>query len=932
MTGLAGLRPGEGRVIGLIAAVFATLEVGRGLGEVGVNTLVLTRLSADALPWLYIPLGSLSMVIAISFGAALGRVRRARLFGVTLVGIGGVLAIEWAALAMASDIVAVTWLTVMAAGSIATTVGWTVATSSMDARQAKRLFPVCTAAAIAGAFTGSLVAGPLARLIGTTSLVLAEGLLFVVAAILIQRVAATARGAGWQSPSGPSRRLVTDLRVGVDEVRTSPLLRLVAVAYVLFAILMFSVSFPFLRAAREAAGSEAALADTLGLLSALITATSFVVSLVVAKRFYARFGVAAAALILPIVYLVGFGLWIVRFTFPTAAAVMVVQQVTQRGLSNAAWSAFYNVVPTARRAQVLAFMDGVPGQLGTILSGVLLLTAGRLLAPEHVFWLGFVAAAACTMVVIAIRRRYADALVRTLRSGAGEQVLEGGPGLGDLMAVQDVRAALIAALESTGVGDRTFAASMLARSSTPEGTGALVHAINDDDPRVRATAAGAILAPAAKAMVGAGDIARAEATLASLLDGDAAARAEGLGVMVRLRRGLAPDRRAATLADPSAPVRAMCITLLAQSAHSAQQIDVASTDALVHGLTDPEPMVRRAAATALAGRERADPRVLRLLEEGTPDAQQAALLALLGHAPEVRTTVLTWAGRQVDRALWLAEARVALTPRASGDDTGDDTAEAGHATFLLDVLDARVARQRDLALTAMAVLGAPSASGVIRRSLASRDPDVRAQAIEALDSVGDRPLGAAIARLLELAPSAAQDLDTTLDRLRHDDDPWIRGLARRTRLHGGRMATDDAIEALETMLQLRRVPLFQGLAPEDLQRLAMVATERTFAAGVDIITEGETGEELFVILDGGVVVTRRAPDGTDRFIRTYAAGDHIGELAVLRDRPRAATVRAREGGVTVLVLDGPGLRAILRERPDAAMAMLGTLAERISAQ
>ena len=146
------------------------------------------------------------------------------------------------------------------------------------------------------------------------------------------------------------------------------------------------------------------------------------------------------------------------------------------------------------------------------------------------------------------------------------------------------------------------------------------------------------------------------------------------------------------------------------------------------------------------------------------------------------------------------------------------------------------------------------------------------------------------------------------------------------------MATDDAIEALETMLQLRRVPLFQALVPEDLQRLALVATERTFAPGVALITEGQPGEELFVILDGQVVVTRRETDGTDRHIRTYAAGDHIGELAVLRDRPRAATVRADAGGVTVLVLDGAGLRSILRERPDAAMAMLGTLAERISAQ
>ena len=64
----------------------------------------------------------------------------------------------------------------------------------------------------------------------------------------------------------------------------------------------------------------------------------------------------------------------------------------------------------------------------------------------------------------------------------------------------------------------------------------------------------------------------------------------------------------------------------------------------------------------------------------------------------------------------------------------------------------------------------------------------------------------------------------------------------------------------------------------------------------------------------------------------YQIGDHIGELAVLREGTRAATVIAEEPGVRGLVIGGDGLRSILRERPEAAMAMLATLAERISRQ
>jgi hypothetical protein len=235
----------------------------------------------------------------------------------------------------------------------------------------------------------------------------------------------------------------------------------------------------------------------------------------------------------------------------------------------------------------------------------------------------------------------------------------------------------------------------------------------------------------------------------------------------------------------------------------------------------------------------------------------------------------------------------------------------------------------------MAILGAPAASGVLRRGLHSPDPDVRAQALEALDSIGDRKLGTTVTRLVEgRAPGSIRDpaaaAVTSIDRLRDDDDPWIRGLARQVRPTGEDMA-DHALADLDTMLKLRRVPLFAQLSPEDLQRVAMVAAERSFDDGTTIIREGERAEELFVILDGRVVVTRREDDGTERRIRTYEAGDHIGELAVLRDRPRAATVTA-DGPVHTLVVDGEGLRAILRERPDAAMALLATLADRLSEQ
>ena len=142
--------------------------------------------------------------------------------------------------------------------------------------------------------------------------------------------------------------------------------------------------------------------------------------------------------------------------------------------------------------------------------------------------------------------------------------------------------------------------------------------------------------------------------------------------------------------------------------------------------------------------------------------------------------------------------------------------------------------------------------------------------------------------------------------------------------------TSQTLGELDRMVVLRRVPLFSELDPEDLQRIAVTAQERLFPAGEALVREGDFGDELIVIVEGTVRVTKLY-DETERFLRNYGAGDHIGELAVLRDRPRAATVVA-EGDVRGLCIGGEALRAILQERPEAAMAMLATLAERISYQ
>lgn len=948
----AGVRAGEGRILALVALLFAALESGRGFGEVGVDTLVVSRFGTGTLPYLYLGLGATSLVATLVYGAALGRVSRTPLLAGILLGGATLLAVGRLVLAAGIDgVVPMIWLVTYAAGAIAVTISWTVAGSVFDARQAKRLFPLCTGAAIAGSFVGTLASGPVAHAAGTELLMVIEAGLLAAVAALIVAIARTGR------TRVPARRqpgpLTADLRAGYDEVARSPLFRLVAIAYVLFSVLSFCVAFPFLQAASTAFPNEADLATALGLLSAAVTATSFAVSLLVANRVYARFGVATAALVLPIVYVAGFALWVARFSFATAAGVRFTQQVTQRGLSNAVWSAFYNVVPGARRAQVLAFMDGVPGQLGIMLSGLLLLGAGRLFALDQVFLLGMVAAVVLTVVVVGIRRRYGASLLRTLRSGMAEQVLEGGPGLGSLRGDPQAVAALLAAAVAPEPGVRRMAVSLLARLRPADAMVALARALDDDDAGVRRAAIDGL------SDSGLGGAA-VDAVAARLDDTDeqvraaavrAVSRHEGAGFRTRLE-AMAGDPSlavraavAVALDDPTGSRRGLLATLLADRSPDVRQAALeaaamggtAGRDTivpiLVRAFDDESPRVRRTAADLVAGRTAATDGVVAVLQSGSPRAQDAALLALTGHVDPVRATVVAWASDQVAGAASMASARQALEGGPSREVPPPDTA----AAFLVSVLARRERTLIDRVLAALTVLGTPEAGGVLRRCLRSTDPEIRAQALEALDSIGDRTLRGAVVRLLDAdAGDQATDRSAALRRLVDDGDPWISALARRTIAdEGGTAAMPEpspTMSEMDTMLTLRRVPLFQGLDPEDLQRIARTCLELAYSPGEPIVREGELGDELIVIVEGSVRVVQAGPDGGERLIRRYGTGDHIGELAILRERPRVATVIAEGDGVRAQVINGESLKSILRERPEAAMAMLATLAERISAQ
>jgi CRP-like cAMP-binding protein len=124
---------------------------------------------------------------------------------------------------------------------------------------------------------------------------------------------------------------------------------------------------------------------------------------------------------------------------------------------------------------------------------------------------------------------------------------------------------------------------------------------------------------------------------------------------------------------------------------------------------------------------------------------------------------------------------------------------------------------------------------------------------------------------------------------------------------------------------LAKAALFRGMSEEYLQRLGRAGRERTYAPGEVILREGDPGIAFFVINTGHCEVLRgTGPD--QQVINQLNPGDSFGEMALLNDLPRMATVRAIDN-VSCLALLRLDLLDALRDQPEIAIHMLKTLSQ-----
>jgi AAA family ATP:ADP antiporter len=895
------VHPGERRVaVSLIALSFLVMA-GQVIGQSAATALFFDRVGTDALPTVYLLQGASCLVLMLVMTGTLGRTDQRRAFLV----MGAALAVVVFAerLALVGDatwVYWVLWLTVALAVLVQTVFVWGIAGMVIDTRQAKRLFPLFAAGGILGSVLGGVVTAPLVHLVGAPNLLIAWGGTLVAAWALARWILpATARHTVRRSSgAGP----VADLLSALRYVTRSRLLVWMTLAAVLFSVLFYSLFLPWAAAAADRYPTADGVAAFIGLFSAVTTGAAFLVSAGVTNRLFVRFGIALAVLVLPLLYVGSFGILLVTSTFAMLVGVRAVTGIWLQGVASPAWETLTNVVPSDRRDQVRTFLNGGPSQAGTAIAGVIALVGTDVLTPRQLTTVGLVTALATLGVTWAIKRSYATALVDALRAGRPVFPDEASrvapfPLDGDAQAVDTV----LAVARDPSPSVRRLATQLLAGLDDERARDRLRAAADDEDPGVAALVAAALA-----------DEPDAAARLRALAaDADPSVRALAMAALATAPASIATPIAAGAIDDPAPAVRAAALRSLA-----ALDPDVARPYALAL-LADPSALVRRAASGAAASI--ADGTVPALLDAlGRPATRDAALDALIHlELGDHRAEVDALAGdliAQASRDRDLADALV-----------GDDG-----ATALLR--DAVLARGRATGRTALRALSLTHDDGASLRTavenLGSNDGAQAATALETLESTSAQTLVRPLIPLWDRSDVRHHDgAIEAIDRATHDPDPFIAlcgELAGTDRTGGDTMDVHTTMPAIERVLFLRKVPLFDELDPADLLPIAEVADEQLFADGDRLGTEGEMGDGMHVIVTGGVHV--RSGDET---IAERGPGDVVGELSLITARPRIADLIA-DGDVRTIWITRRAFEGMVHDRPDVAIGVMRVLATRLA--
>lgn len=132
----------------------------------------------------------------------------------------------------------------------------------------------------------------------------------------------------------------------------------------------------------------------------------------------------------------------------------------------------------------------------------------------------------------------------------------------------------------------------------------------------------------------------------------------------------------------------------------------------------------------------------------------------------------------------------------------------------------------------------------------------------------------------------------------------------------------------EALDSLRTIPLFAAVPDDALSAIAELLIERRVPKNQTIVEEGLSGDYMYVIREGQVKVTKLSGDGREKILELLGPGDFFGEMSLLDDAPRSASVKSLTE-THILALSRPDFLKELRRNPDLGMAVIQELTRRV---
>ncbi len=961
---LPAVRRTERARFGFFLALQCLLTFSETLGLAGSEALLIGRHGAGALPLAFIAAACVTVASSMGYAAVVGRVRNDVLFGVMLIAAAGLLAGgTWASAAGVPGLPLALFCAYFVATAIFGNHFWTFAGDHFDTLASKRLFPLLTVGgSVGGALGGALGAG-LAAVGPTEGLIAAWALGLAGSGGLLWAARRALRRWGPLAFEESDETSVEGLRAAVRHARATSMGRWMVVSAGAMVAALFVSQFLYSEIFARSFPSPEELAAFFGVFLLVSNSLEVLVEVAITPWLIRRFGLAKANLVHPITTLAAFVLLAVDFRLAPALLARANREMLENSLAEPVRNLVYNAVPPRLRGRMRALLEGIVVYSAMALAGALLVVTG---SPEP--WLlclvGGSLAAIYLLANLGVQRAYLRALVDQLRSGRLDL---GDLGEGLAAAPPDRLAALWRQLLETE-SDRVVAvelAPLLAGRGLVE---PLREGAAHRDPRVRRAAvealsraaadpdaARAILAerlsdadPRVRAAAAAGLGSQGEALLASMArSGDPEEAEAALGC---LPAGLAGSA-AARVADPSPRLRGAALACLARLGAAG----AADPGALEAAARDESPGVRRAAVEALGGlpERRAADALSRALDDPAAEVRGAAVAALarrdeiafeaarerLGssHGRVVASALDVLGGVDAEEARSLL--RTSFRERVLGawehllsmHALGRPADLAGrflHAAHL----DA-FGRDLGLAFRALGRLEDGALVQSVERALRLGPAPARTEALEVLSNLGDREAAALLTLLHEEAP--LEDRIRGVARLegRPRTPDGVVGAADRSSERWVRFAVEGAgrpagRETMERLLALRRVPLFGRFSLDQLEAIAGAMQEESFVAGEVVVREGEPGSELYLLLEGEVAIHSGLGTDSDVELNRLAAVTYFGEMAVLEDAPRSASVVVTRDA-RMASLAGQRLKELVLQMPEMSFDIFRELIARV---